>query len=143
MELGRRVAGISADMKAPRSTPGNHAPGSRAPARCQPQRPGVGWARIISEPGLTQQYLIGQFSLLLGDLEAPPGELLTAVKALRREVERSPVSVLPRLARHAIGLTDAICWAALEQGDTSGFCDCAAAAAALGEFANSVDFLRE
>jgi hypothetical protein len=92
---------------------------------------------------VTQQYLIGQFSLLLGDLRAPPGELLTAVRALRREVECSSVSVLPRMAREAIGLTDTICWAALERGDVSGFCGCARAAAALSEFADSAGFLRQ
>ena len=92
---------------------------------------------------MTQQYLIGQLSLLLGELEAPPGELLTAVSELRREVERSPVSVLPRLARDAIGLGDAIFWASLEQADASCFCDRARAAAALGEFADNAGFLRE
>jgi hypothetical protein len=92
---------------------------------------------------VTQQYFIGQFSLLLGDLRAPAGEWLTAVGELRREVECSPVSVLPRLAREALGLTDMICWAALEQGDVRGFCGCARAAAALREFADCAGLLRE
>lgn len=92
---------------------------------------------------MTQQYLTGQFSLLLGDLRAPPGEWLTAVIELRREVECSSVSVLPRLAREAMGLTDMICWAALEQGDVNGFRGCARAAAELREFAECAGFLRQ
>jgi hypothetical protein len=92
---------------------------------------------------VTQQYLIGQFSVLLGDLGAPAGEWLTALGELRREVECSPVSMLPRLAREAMGLTDTICWAALEQGDVSGFCGCARAAAELREFADSAGLLHE
>ena len=90
---------------------------------------------------MTQQYLVGQFSLLLGDLRPPPGEWLAAVGKLRREVECAPVSVLPRLAYEALGLADMICWAALEQGDVSGFCGCSEAAAALREFASSARFL--
>jgi hypothetical protein len=92
---------------------------------------------------VTQQYLIGQFSLLLEELRAPPGELLTAVGALRREAERSPVSGLPHLVGQAIGLTDMICWAALERDDANAFCATASAAAALGEFADNAGFPRE
>ena len=92
---------------------------------------------------MTQQYLVGQLSLLLEDLRAPPGKWLTAVGELRREVECSPVSLLPGLAREALGLSDMICWAALEQGDVSGFWGCARAAAALREFADSARLLRE
>ena len=92
---------------------------------------------------MTQQYLIGQFSVLLGDLRAPAGEWLPAVGELRREVERSPVSMLPRLASEAMGLTDTMCWAALERGDVSAFSGCAGVAAALREFADSAGLLRE
>ena len=90
---------------------------------------------------MTQQYLVGQFSLLLEDLRPPPGEWLTAVGKLRREVECAPVSVLPRLAYEALGLADMICWAALEQGDVSEFCGCSKAATALREFTVSAHFL--
>lgn len=92
---------------------------------------------------MTQQYLIGQFSLLIGDLRPPPGELLTAAGTLRRQVEQSPLPGLPRLAREAMGLTDAICWAAVERGDVPGFCACASTAAALREFADCAELLRE
>jgi hypothetical protein len=83
---------------------------------------------------MTQQYLIGQFSSLLGDLPPVPAEWLVAVHDLRREVESSPLPMLPRLGREAMGLTDRICWAALEQGDVDGFWRYAETAAALREF---------
>jgi hypothetical protein len=91
---------------------------------------------------VTQQYLIGQFSVLLEDLQPPPGErLAAAVHDLRREVESSPPSMLPSLAREAMSLTDAICWAALERGDSQGFCHYAAGAFALGAFTDAARFL--
>jgi len=87
---------------------------------------------------VTQQYLIGQFSALLGDLQRPPGECLAeTVHDLRREVESSPFAMLPVLAREAMSLTDMICWVALERGDSSGFCRYAKVAVALGEFTDS------
>ena len=72
---------------------------------------------------MTQQYLLGQFSALLGDLERTAAEWQPAVHDLRREVESSPLAMLPELAELAeladkvIKLTDTICWAALQRGD--------------------------
>jgi hypothetical protein len=87
---------------------------------------------------MTQQYLIGQFSALLEELQPAPGDWLAgAVRDLRREVESSSVQTLPRLAHQALDLTDVICWAALERGDCSGFGRYAKAAAALGDFTDS------
>ena len=93
------------------------------------------------EVSVTQQYIVGQFSVLLEDVEAPAGEWLEAVRELRREVESCPWSMLPQLARKAMGLTDLICWSALEQGDVGSFCGCARSAAALGEFIDSAGLL--
>ena len=91
---------------------------------------------------MTQQYLIGQFSLLLEDMQPSPGDRLAwAVRDLRREVERSGVQMLPRLAREAMVLSDRICWGALERGDAVGFCRYAKAAVALGEFADAAGLL--
>ncbi len=93
---------------------------------------------------MTQQYLIGQFSALLGDLQPPPGECLAeTVHDLRREVESCPLAMLPKLAREAMTLTDVICWAALERGDSSGFCRYAKVAVALGEFTDSAGLVGE
>jgi len=96
----------------------------------------------ISEPPVTQQYLIGQFSVLLEDLQPPPGErLAAAVHDLRRAVESSPPAMLPCLAREAMSLTDVICWAALERGDSQGFRRYAAGACALAEFTDAAGLL--
>lgn len=92
---------------------------------------------------MTQQYIVGQFSVLLEDLQPPSGELLTAVRELRSEVERCPLSMLPALAQQAVSLTDTICWNALEQGDAGGFCAYAKRAAALGEFIDAARLLGE
>jgi hypothetical protein len=92
---------------------------------------------------VTQQYIVGQFSVLLEDLQPLPGEWLPAVRRLRSEVESSPVQMLPKLAREAMGLTDMICWAALERGDGTDFSRCAKAAVALGEFSAAARLLPE
>jgi hypothetical protein len=86
--------------------------------------------------------MIGELSALLGELEPPHGEGLAAeVHALRREVECSGVAMLPTLTHEALRLTDMICWAALDRGDTSGFARYAQAASALAEFGDSAGFL--
>ncbi len=93
---------------------------------------------------MTQQYIIGQFSALLGELQPPPGECLAAaVHDLRRDVEAAPLPMLPKLAREAMNLTDTICWEALERGDPNGFGRYANAAVALGEFADNAFFPHE
>ena len=93
---------------------------------------------------MTQQYIIGQLSALLGDLQPGVGQCLAAaVHDLRREVESCPLAMLPKLAREAMTLTDVICWTALERGDSSGFCRYAKVAVALGEFTDSAGLLRE
>jgi hypothetical protein len=92
----------------------------------------------ISSRPMTQQYLIGQFSVLLEDLQPSPGDCLAAaVHDLREEVEHSPVPMLPTLACQAMALSDKICWGALERGDASSFCRYVKAAAALGEFTDA------
>ena len=93
---------------------------------------------------MTQEYLIGQLSALLEELQPPAGEKLAgAVHDLRREVERSAVQMLPRLAHEAISLSDVICCAALERGDRDAFGRYAKAAAALGDFTDSAGLTPE
>jgi hypothetical protein len=93
---------------------------------------------------MTEQYLIGQFSLLLEDMQPSAGDCFAwAVRDLRGEVERCSVPMLPRLAREAMVLSDRICWGALERGDAVGFRRCAKAAVALGEFTDAAGLLAE
>ena len=99
------------------------------------------WVSIWFRP-VTQQYLIGQFSVLLEDMAPSHGDrLAAAVHDLRGEVESSAVQMLPKLAREAMILSDMICWGALERGDAIGFCRCAKAAVALGAFADAAGLL--
>ncbi len=87
---------------------------------------------------MTQQYIIGEFSCLLAELQPAPGAWLGgAVDDLRREVEVSPLTMLPQLAVEAMTLAETMCWVALEHGDMSGFCRCAKTAAALRDFTAS------
>jgi hypothetical protein len=87
---------------------------------------------------VTQQYLIGQFSVLLEELQPPLGDrLAAAVRDLRREVESRPFWMLPELAHEAMDLSDTICWDALERGDSSGFGRYVSAAVAPGQFTDS------
>jgi hypothetical protein len=87
---------------------------------------------------VTQQYIIGQFSVLLEGLQPPAGERhANAVRDLRLVVERSAFRMLPELAHDVMDLSDLICLDALERGDNHGFGRYASAAFALGEFADS------
>jgi len=91
---------------------------------------------------MTQQYIVGEFSSLLAELQPAPGELFAgAVDGLRHEVEVGPQAELPWLAQKALTLADMICWAALEQGDTHGFCRYVGTAIALREFAVGASLL--
>jgi hypothetical protein len=89
---------------------------------------------------VTQQYLIGQLSVLLEELQPPPGgQLAESVRHLRHEVESSAIGMLPKLAHEAIDLTDVICWSAIERGDANGFSRSATIAAELSELVHSVE----
>ena len=93
---------------------------------------------------VTEQYPIGQFSLLLEDMAPSPGDrFAAAVDGLRGEVERSSPQTLPKLAREAMVLSDMICWGALERGDAIGFCRYAKAAVSLAEFTAAAGLLPE
>ena len=53
---------------------------------------------------------------------------------LRHEVEHASVQLLPQLVGEAVGLTDQVCWDALEHEDVNGFGRYAEVGAALLEF---------
>jgi hypothetical protein len=96
----------------------------------------------MTEVPMTQQYIVGELSSLLAELRPAPSESLTnALDDLRRKVEVDPPARLPRLAREAMDLTDAICWAALEAGDPGSFRRYADGAAMLQEFTLSAKLL--
>jgi len=86
--------------------------------------------------GMTQQYLAGEMSLLLAQMQATTTDQSSArrLACLRHEAETGPVSALPSVAVRALELTDGLCWYSLSQGDTAAFTRQAAAAADLCEF---------
>jgi hypothetical protein len=90
---------------------------------------------------VTQQYIVGEFSSLVGELERTAGELRRAVSRLRRQIEASPTSELPKLARAALSLTDLVCLRALEEGDVAVFRHSAETAEALREFTVGANLL--
>jgi hypothetical protein len=91
---------------------------------------------------LTQQYIVGEFSSLLEELQpVPSARLGNALNDLRRDVELGSLPMLPRLAQEAMTLTDAICWVSLEQGDLNGFSRYVSTAVALREFTVSANLL--
>lgn len=90
---------------------------------------------------MTEQYKVGQLSALLSELESARDAWPAAVRDLRRDVETSPPARLPELARKALDLTDRICWADLEHGDTGSFTRYAQTALALQDFADSARLL--
>jgi hypothetical protein len=85
---------------------------------------------------MTQQYLIGELSLLIAQLQAATGNQACAGAAarLREEEETLPVTALPAVLVHALDLTDAVCWDSLSRGDATAFAHQAAIGARLLEF---------
>jgi hypothetical protein len=90
---------------------------------------------------VTQQYIVGQFSVLLSELEVAAGGRVGVVRDLRWEVEHLPVGMLAGLARRSLDVTDGLCWSALEQGDVAGFRACSWVAVALAAFAKNAGLL--
>jgi len=86
---------------------------------------------------MTQQYLLGELSLILGELQtiATNEAAVRDVARLRREVETGPVAALASVAARALELTDDWCWDSLVRGDAAAFARQAAIFVELSEFA--------
>lgn len=92
---------------------------------------------------VTQQYLVGELSILVGELHrSARGACFDAVGELRRRVERAGPGQLAALAGEVIGHADRLCWASLESGELAAFLGQAAVAAALGDFTQASRLLR-
>jgi hypothetical protein len=85
---------------------------------------------------LTQQYIAGELSLILGELEAAvPGRAVRRqVSDLRHEAETAPFPALPAVATRALRLTDDACWESLTRGDAESFWREASISAELWSF---------
>jgi hypothetical protein len=85
---------------------------------------------------MTRQYMVGELSLILEELQAVPLTEAAArdVVRLRREVESTAPTALAGVAARAVELAELVCWESLARGDTATFAREAAIGAELWEF---------
>ena len=92
---------------------------------------------------VTQQYLVGELSVLVGELcRAARSVDPSAVAELRTRVECAEPGKLAPLVDEAIADADGLCWASLDRGDLAAFAEQAAVAGALGDFASAARLRR-
>jgi hypothetical protein len=86
---------------------------------------------------MTQQYLLGELSLILGELQtvATSEAAVRDVAVLRREAETRPLAALASVAARALELTDDWCRDSLAREDAAAFARQAAIFVELSEFA--------
>jgi hypothetical protein len=90
------------------------------------------WAAMV----MTQQYLAGELSVLLAEMQTTVCDQAAARTAvrLRGEAETLPVAALGAVAARALELINAACWESVAQGDTAAFRRQAVVAAELYDF---------
>ncbi len=73
---------------------------------------------------MTRQYLIGELSVRLEQLQATVGPAAACdVARLRAKVEASPPAGLGWATTRAMALADGLCWDSLSRGDAAAFTD--------------------
>lgn len=94
---------------------------------------------------VTQQYLAGELSVLLGRVQAVATTEAAGRDAwsLRQAAETGPVQALGCVTVRALALTDRMCWESLKRGDIAAFTRQAAAGAELREFGVCAGLLRD
>ncbi len=72
---------------------------------------------------MTRQYVAGELSVILGELQVATTSAAAAYEAarLRHEAETTPPAELAGVAERAIELTDGVCWDSLEHGEVAVF----------------------
>ena len=95
--------------------------------------------------GMTQQYLAGELSVLLGRVQAVTTTEAAGRQAwsLRVAAEQGPIQGLGWVTVRALALIDRLCWDSLNRGDIGAFSRQAAAGAALREFGVCSCLLRD
>jgi hypothetical protein len=85
---------------------------------------------------MTQHYIAGELSLLLGELQAAMTHQASVVELahLRQRAETEPRSALAAVAARALEVADWVCWGSLTRGDAAAFLRQAAVCAELWEF---------
>lgn len=85
---------------------------------------------------MTQQYLVGEMSQLLGLLQGVVhGPAEWTVTRLRQEAETTDPAELGPVVLRALVVTDALCWESLRDGEVTAFARQVEVAAELHEFA--------
>jgi hypothetical protein len=95
--------------------------------------------------GMTQQYLAGELSVLLGRVQqaATTEAAGRDAWALRQAAETGPIRALGWVTVRALALTERLCWDSLARGDAAAFARQAAAGAALREFGECAGLLED
>lgn len=72
---------------------------------------------------MTQQYLVGELSQILGELQAvaTTKAAVFEIARLRQEAETTPPAALAPVVERAVELTNRVCWDTLEWGDARSF----------------------
>lgn len=84
---------------------------------------------------MTQEYLIGELSVRLEQLQAAATcEAVRDVTRLRWQVETGSPAGLASAARRALALADVLCWESLSRGDVAAFARQAKVSADLRQF---------
>jgi hypothetical protein len=94
---------------------------------------------------MTLQYIAGELSFLLGELEsaAADAELRSDVDRVRREAETVALGALPPVAERALQLADRACWDSLTRGDVAAFTRQVTICAELWEFGTCAGLVEE
>jgi hypothetical protein len=94
---------------------------------------------------MTQQYIAGELSLLLGALQAATTHAASAVEVahLRRRAETGPRSALASVVVRALEVADGECWDSLTRGDAAAFMRQTAVCAELWAFGVCAGLLEE
>jgi hypothetical protein len=94
---------------------------------------------------MTEQYIIGELSVRLVQLEAiaPSQKSAFEFARLREETETAPFETLPTIALRALNLLRGLCRDSLARGDLQALTSQATMAAELREFAVSARLLAE
>lgn len=94
---------------------------------------------------MTQEYLAGELSLLLGQLQSAVTTETSAAQVvrLRLQGESGPRSALTSATVDALGVCDLACWESLTRGDVAAFARQSAVCAELWEFGVCSGLIRE
>lgn len=92
---------------------------------------------------MTRQYLAGELSVILWELQAASPDRMFArcFADLRHQAETGPPAALGAVVVRALALADELCWCLLARSDAEGFAHHAAISARLHGFSVSAGLL--